>query len=175
MKSISFSVVISSVAVLVFGGLYGWLYIEIQTKNTALADVVALIHSRDGEDARLEALETLVEETADERLLLEQHFVSNDGVALFLEEVESLGPKSQTEIEILSVDVQALVPEENLYEGLTVALSGVGTFNQIMELIARIEALPYPVSVGQTRLEVRNAEKKKQWTLSISFTVLKKK
>lgn len=175
MNSIPFSMILSGIAMLAFGACFGWLYVEIQNKNMAVAEIISEIQSRDGEDIRLEALATLVENTSEERLELDRHFVSSDGVATFLKQVEMLGGETNTKLEIVSVDVKSLTPEDDLYEGLTVALSAEGSFNQVAELITHIEALPYPVVVGQTRFEVRSGDKGKVWGLTTTFTVLKKK
>jgi Tfp pilus assembly protein PilO len=175
MKTTPFSLILGILAVLLLGGVYGWLYLQIQSKNTEIALATAEIQARDGEDSRLAALESLVEATSNERLELEGRFVSNDGATLFLKEVESLGDSIGVTAEIVSVRDVELVPPDELYAGLSVSLSAEGTFDQMVKLIKSIESLPYPVIVDQSRLEARALEKKKVWYLSVVFTVIKKK
>lgn len=175
MQFISPSLILSLILSVVLAALYGWLYVDIQSKNAASAQVLAEIQARDGEERRLQSLEMLIEQTEEERVRLDQHFVSSEDITQFLEQVEALGVTSGTSLEIVSVVEAELVPPDEEYNAYVVALSAEGPFSAVSELLARIEGIPYPVQVTQARFEARGLDKKKVWVLSVSFMVLKKK
>lgn len=178
MKYLSPSVLGALVFLLAAGGIYAWLYIEIQSENRHVAEVSANIEAQSEEASRQDSLVRLVENTKDKRDLLATYFVGQDGVADFLKELENLGDVAKTDNEIVSVAVGALGGEvqNDHFEKLTVALTIQGSFARVMNMLSLVESLPYPVHLLQVHIEkVESKSKTQEWLASLSIAVLKMK
>lgn len=134
------------------------------------------------------SLGKIVNETKEERLILNSSFVASDEVAFFAEKLESLASLAGAKLVIDTISDQ---PKNNVTEEdeekkdklvfldkLSVSFSAKGTFRSVMKTLSLIEYMPYRISIIQARVEKENTVKKDkvavpEWILSANIEVFK--
>lgn len=164
----------SGASVLLVGGAYGFLYFKILSYQRDLAELQTEEASSFIEERLNRSLGALVRETAEERSVIDRHFVSPEGVVAFIEEVENLGRKAGATIEVRGVEVAAEASGSDVIENLILTLSGGGSYEKAARLASLLENIPYVSRVAKFSLERREgAGKSPQWDVHLTLRVIK--
>ena len=159
---------------------YVFFFLRIAEKNrmvSLLANDVDLITQK---ESKLRSIQSLVKDTEEERALLDDYFVSEEGVVGFIETIESFGAVAGTEIEVTSVekgplDASAKEAEPQVFELLRIGFKTSGSWRGVMHVLALLETLPYRVSITRATVEAVAAvdeEEPPAWNGFFTVTVV---
>lgn len=164
----------SGVSIFLVAGIYGFLYFKILSYQKDLAELQTEAVSSFMEERLNSSLGALVRETAEERSVIDRHFVSPEGVVAFIEEVEGLGRKSGATLEVRGVEVAAPASGSDVIENLILTLSGGGSYERTARFASLVESIPYVSRVTKFSLERREGTTKSpQWDAQLTLEVIK--
>jgi hypothetical protein len=171
---------ISLVATFLVWGLFAGLVLRTEAGNRSLALRTAELEAEVRKEAHARSLQTLVESTRSEREQLGARILPADGVVAFIKQVEGLRRYTNSSLSINSVDfAQVREGEAPLdTELLRVSLSAVGTWQELMLLVALVDSLPVRVDIDRTSfalVEAGAARSAPQWQGTLEFTVVKER
>ena len=127
-------IVINLLALALLTGLWWW-RLGLVEKIKAVNAELATLH---GQERQLAALRNLAESTAADRQALNEHFITQDTLPGFIEQVEKLKDKHRIELSLTSVTVV-----DKPSEHLNFRLELKGSREQLLELVGEIMRLPY--------------------------------
>lgn len=134
--------VISLVTLLLSVGALVFMILEIEKKTTVLQEQLTSIEAENKRESNFYTLEKKSEESAGDRLALEQYFLpkSSDSID-FLNRVEQLAPKSGVALETEALEESTDKKTKQKYIEAKFAISG--TENNVEQFIEILESLPY--------------------------------
>ena len=152
-------------------GVYTFLLIGVdgyvQRMSVALQDSASLTQR----DAHARSIETFLNTTAPLRTALAEFVVKDEEVVFAIELLEDISRKEKVALSISSVSIST-VPNWNYHERVDVSFSVDGTFGNITDFIATLEAMPFAVRLESGILE---ASDKASWFGSFKATFIKEK
>src|SRR3989344_4206941 len=87
-KRLFIGILVANIVVL---AVYVFLYSSIRTAQRNIATAAGDLGSESYRNDALRKLENLVEESAEERAVIDEYFIPTDGVVSFIEDLEALG------------------------------------------------------------------------------------
>ncbi len=170
MKDTLFRVV--SALVFLGGALLGygvWYSVVSATSRTVatLSEEIAVRSERVQQasvaSAALRKLESVKSELAN-------YFVSEKSIVPFLAELEQLGTRLGTTMNVVSVGAPTEVGSQKGEQPLPVILSAEGSFDAVMRTLGAIEQAPYALSITAVTLDRAGEDPAPQW--KAAFTIL---
>jgi len=129
---------------------YIGLFLYIKGANQDIAELRSTIDQQLYIETQLKSIESILEDTKEDRERLSSYFVGQNDVVAFIEKIESLADFSGTTIEILTVDIAQGGSEA--YQFLTLKLSTKGSWNTTTHFISLLETLPNFIVIKRTNL-----------------------
>jgi len=150
----------SLILALVFIALYALGYIVVQKKFSDVKDLVLQSRQEVLETEQLQSTKHLINDTREQREKLNNYFVTEDEIVVFIEQIESLGSFAGVSLELNAVDVVSDAGDDALSLKFTTYGSWEGTYY----LLALIETLPYNIYIERVRVLREDSENKgSQW------------
>jgi len=170
-----FSIIATILAVCLF--IFFWKVIE--NKNEHISVVLNTLEEKmkEKEDAM-----TFAQKITEIKLLqdsIDSHFLDSNKIDRFVDYLEEIGLELGSDVSVESIEI--LSESENI---ISVQLSTVGTFQEVMETIAYLENIPYQVDITQIYLNrnmkqenIQTTGKNKvpsvqTWQANVSFNIL---
>lgn len=150
--------------------LLGFLFMQIKSANERTSTLLNQVASQSKEEDTLKALKAFVQETAPLHTKLDTYFVSPEGVADFIDLLESIGRKVGVAVTILSVE-KIVTAQSTEVEVLSLRLSGSGSWEDVVRFLGILEFLPYQTTIGQLVFSRTQDE----WRIDLTMSVLKEK
>lgn len=122
-------------------------------------------------DTTARSIEAFLDDTEVERAALDSYIIKDDDIVSVIELVERVARQENVSLSISSVSVSA-VSAWNHHERIDIAFSVDGTFPNITDFVATLEALPFAVRVEGGSL---GASSGTSWFGSFSATFVKEK
>ncbi len=142
-----------------------WLHYDSAVNSRALLEQEETLRQQ---GQQLTQLRSLVERTADDRQELEQYFVDQDSLPIFIEQLELLETTQQINLDLVSVEaVSELAPLIRFNLNLT------GSQSRLLAFIGALEKLPYRVQLRAGKLQSENTEAgEPSWTGELVLELL---
>lgn len=139
---------------------YYLLYQQVVAQAESSSQAVRAVESEAERKLEEEQLLKLYADTELDRAKLASSFVQEDKIVEFIEEVEAIGPITNTTLEL-----SALAKEEGK---ISAHVDVKGSWTSVMRSLLLIENMPYSISVKGIRLTLTE----KVWNLNLDFSVL---
>jgi len=158
-------------------GVGAWIVIQVRVvaQNANIAMAYEQLSLDERRDEQLRGVRALLRDTEAEQQEIDSYFVGADGIVQFLEELESLTRSTHAELEITSVDVKVEEESTSALEELSIILSVAGSWREVTTYLARLEALPYPITVSSVQFTQTVIQGANGWTIRVSFITPKLK
>ena len=111
-------------------------------------------------------MRTALAEVAADEVLFGEYFISEAGVAAFIDGLEARGTAQVAAVKVLSVAVD----DTGTRRKLKLAISIEGTFDAVLRTLGSIEHAPYDLSVSTLSL-TRNGDERGGWRVDAKLTV----
>ena len=144
--------IIGIIAILLFASSLGLLVgslLFLQKTDGELNEKRIQIAKIQNNERELTSLTRLVEETAEERVLIDSYLLHEEEVIDFLALIESLGREQNVELQTTSLTVQ---PLNDVFDQLRINVSVTGPYSSVVHMLKLFETLPYQVTVLKTSL-----------------------
>ena len=151
------------ICIVVFVG-YGVWYATIASKSTAVANLQNQITTTTENASRAASTRAAFAEIADNETTVQNYFISETGVVLFIDDLETRGRSQGTTINVLSVSTGGTLKQPVFVFSLTVR----GTFDAVMRTVGIIEYAPYDISISSLSL---NQEAQNAWRADLQLVV----
>lgn len=161
-------VVVASVVALGALGVWGVAYTQVRTTDSFAVAAKEKIRSESERENVLRGLARLYGETADERALLSSRIIPQDGIAMFIERIESTAKDVGVTLEIGTV-VLGPASSESL-QTVTLTVHAEGSWNASLRFLRALESLPYGVRITSAAFD--GLEKSGLWSDTFSVTAL---
>lgn len=164
MKSPATHFVFALIIAILASRLFGIWYATISNMSAAAAQVQNQIAGANENVQRIASARAALTEIAGDEASVRSHFVSEEGVVAFVNDLEARGHAQGVTVSVRSVS------KDTVSSGpvLLVALSLEGTFDAVMRTIGAIEYAPYAVSVSALSVEQGAAD---AWHADLNLTV----
>lgn len=143
---------------------HGLWYSVIAKKSAGVADLQSQINAKTETAARVALARTALAEIAGNESAVQSYFVSEAGVVLFIDHLESRAREQAAALEVLSVSVGNSAAQPTLVVAITVR----GTFDAVLRTVGAIEYAPYSVSLSKLSLV---GEGKNLWGANLELVV----
>src|SRR3989344_2490821 len=169
----------AAVIALIAVGAYGFLFFKIKNENALAGTLRNSLSVAADERANLDSLKVLFATTTEERAELDTYLLKSDAVVTFIESIEQLHTVTGASLSVVAVGVEPDTIDKNKVststESLRITIDATGTWNQLMHVLALIEALPYHVNLTEMGLRKLENTKKQTgyWQEEITFLVEK--
>ena len=136
------NVLISSVAMLVALGVFGFMVYQTDAQGEKLTEQIATLESQRSQEESYFRLQKTTEETKEERAKLQSYFLLNEGDSIdFLNEVESLAP--QAGVSLQTSNLLSVTDETDDSQWVEVNFSFTGSRQRVRDFIEVLEEVPY--------------------------------
>ncbi len=142
-KTVILFVVVDAILFLLYVGLFFAVY----RKNTQTQEIYASFYQRTSDAEVLKRMERSLFETEKQRALLDEHLITPTQTLVFIEQVESLGKQSHTDVQVTSITSPKKKGEPFLLE-----FNASGGFENIYRLFSLVEEMPYRVTIRKANL-----------------------
>jgi hypothetical protein len=116
------------------------------------------------------SLISIASTTASDRARLESFFIPASGVVSFITALESIGPRSGSEVSLSSIDADTLAGAAHGTVGYVRArVQASGSWSSVMRTLALAENLSYASSVSGIRLDSSARGASRVWQLSFDI------
>lgn len=153
-KQILLTIIVLVIAVSI---AYAMLFLNIKEKNnniSALSNEIDIVLQK---EIKLRSVKHLINDTEQDRVKLDSHFVTDDEVVNFIEKIENLGTDSGTKVEVISVYVDDVNKEVTnqaaINELLYLDFKTEGSFAQMFHFLSMLEKLPFKIDIPQVNFE----------------------
>lgn len=150
--------------------LIGFLFWQIKSANERTSGLLNEIDLRSKEENTFKSVKSLVQEVAPLHAKLDTYFIQKEGVADFIEILESEGSVVGVSVTLASVE-KGEVPNSTELETVRVTVNAVGQWEDVVRYLGVLESLPYQIDISQSVL----SRAPEGWHLSASLAVLKEK
>jgi hypothetical protein len=144
-----------AIADIVLISIYGGLFATTKQTNVKTAEIYSSIYRRASDKGILTRLEKNIADTASERSLLDEYLITPAETLSFIEQIEELGTKSGTEVQVTSI----LNPKKN-DDPFLLDFTAQGRFENIYRLFSLVEAMPFHISIKETSISSDTAQEK---------------
>ena len=170
--------VIVTVILLIFLGVYGFTfwYLQNNIKNTRYE--LSKAHALEGQQSTFDNAEHALHDVSSSRDIVDASFIASDGEVAFINSIESLA--KSIGLDITTQDVAFSQPIHNSYgRDLEITIITSGSWRANVHFIELIETLPFHIVISQTILTKQSSvlqkgdEKKpsEYWQSVIHFSV----
>ncbi|HEY4522974.1 MAG TPA: hypothetical protein VJK73_01230 [Candidatus Paceibacterota bacterium] len=147
------STLITSVVVLALAlAGYAALRAKVARQSAAVAALAYQIEAKTAAAGHLARVRETLASLTDEEAVVQQYFVPDTAIVLFIEELQSRGRVLGADIEIASV--AAIPASAKSRSRLAIALSIAGPFDAVMRTLGSIEYAPYAIRVTSLSLSL---------------------
>lgn len=176
MKSKTFGILILAgvTVALIVGGIW-LLFAHIRSENEKIAEQKNVIDTTLNQQQRVLSMQALAQDTEEDRALLDSYFVGSEDVVSFLETLESLGDITGASVDISSVNIDSgivLTDEQKsrqsrgeeiqlppvTAENLQIRMRAEGTWEEVVHVLALLEALPFYITHDEVVIEELRGE-----------------
>ncbi len=151
--------------VLVAAG-YWYAYFSVSRESIKAAEISVSIASLTQTAERTEAVNQALVELGGSEEVVENHFVSDDNIVGFLEEMQKLATSLEAGMDVLSV----AAGKDAARPTLTVSLRIQGSFSAVMRTLGALEYAPYALTVSSLNMS-ENADEKMPWSAGVTLTI----
>jgi len=106
-----------------------------------------------------------------EQTELDSYFLHNDSIVAFLEQVESLGNQTGTNVTVNSVSEDEKSANDSLFSRLSVSISSIGTWEGVLHTLSLLENMPKPLVIDEARVSVASGGEEQEWRANYEITV----
>lgn len=172
--------VFAIIVTIIVGGVYGLMYFGIEMSAQKIIKNQEQIDSQNLARQREKSFLDTYKATAHKWSELQDHYVKSNEVVSLIEKIEAIGPQSQTELVISSIDADNLENASFGKEGkIRMKISSRGAWSSVMKSLALVELMPYKLSINNVRanssLNTQNQNKsstsKSTWEISFDLQV----
>ena len=140
--------------VLLVLSVYAYMYrlVDISEKEVAAAKIEAGLSAQS--KSRDEELTKVYEASRDKWSRLPEFFLTSEGVVGFIEALEALGPAVGGKVTISAIgadDIDPVKPNKETY--VRAHLASVGSWQDMIKILALAENLPFMISINNVRLD----------------------
>jgi hypothetical protein len=159
---------------------------EIASTSTNASLLQSKLEIKLEEQAKLDSMETAVNNASLQIAELEFHFVKKDGVVKFIEYVENLASKQAVRLKTNSVDTEKIEDKNPGFEKLNMKVEAIGKWKDIFVFLEMLELMPYKTVINTMQLSrasgnteadftVKTAKNKttSDWRATVDFSVPK--
>ena len=122
---------------------YGVWYAAIASKSAAVAHLQNQIDTTNENASRATSARAALAEIADDEATVQNYFIPETGVVVFINDLETRGRSQGAAINVLSVSTSGT----SIQPTLTLSLTIGGTFDAVMRTVGMIEYAPYNISI----------------------------
>ena len=168
--------ILATILLLAALAAYGALFVFIQNANQDISALESSIGVRGKQEMNLRSIQTIAEDTLEERTQLDSYFVSPDAVVDFIETIEQLAIPTGTSIETTAVEEHSELESAEAHSFLRMQFTVRGSWQEIFHLLALIETLPFYIEVEKANLERELVDGVERWrgAIAIETAVTKK-
>lgn len=145
----TFSVVITSITIIVLGAWGYFLYVVRTNQNEIVALSQTIVNEKD-KSGRLASVRALAINIEEDIKKLGDVFISSEDVASFVELLETEAEKSNVSVSIGSINIDD--KNNNSVQPLVVRIETEGTWSNILRYITRLEHLPKTIQINKVIL-----------------------
>ncbi|MCA9365309.1 hypothetical protein KC723_00270 [Candidatus Kaiserbacteria bacterium] len=161
-KVFIFSLVYFSVSLVVLG----LIVFEVKRQGNNMVSDISLINQNVAFDQAQVSLQKLLNETKEDRAVINDMFLDNKRQINFLSDLENTADQFNLENKIISLDLSDKT--DNPYQDLSINMEVIGEYSQVKKYIELIELIPLHSKV--VKLVISN-EEGSVWKAVITFTV----
>lgn len=158
---------VSLIVLIVSLGVAIWLFLETQSRRTALEAAQVTFAQAQAHKLALKELLKTVTDTAPERAELTSRIVGKDSVIELLSLIETVGTEQGVK---LTTDSLATSPMNDIFESLEVHLSAEGSYRSVIHTLSVLEQLPYQSSITAVNLN-KNEQSTGEASWKATFTL----
>ncbi|MFA5831539.1 MAG: hypothetical protein WC878_06965 [Candidatus Paceibacterota bacterium] len=166
-KKINKITLLFAIADIVLISLYGLLFFTVKQTNVQTAEIYSSLYRRASDKGILLRLEKTLKETASQRALLDDYLVTPSETLTFIEQIEDLGKKSQTDVLVTSLSNPKKKGDPFLLD-----FTARGSFQNMNRLFSLVEAMPFRVSIKEISLSAEEKEKESAPIWNASFKIV---
>lgn len=159
--------IVGVVAMVVSTAAYSWLFVKVRGTIAQVAFTAEEAQLLATKNAHTQTVRRIVRDTQEEREELNEYFLTQDEIVVFLEDVESLTADSGAKVSVETVGEGASIDKDGLVKPLLVDLKLSGTLEEVFHALALIETFPKAVTVRDARITQSPAKKTWQGVLNI--------
>lgn len=152
-------------------GAYAFLYTNVNNSTERIEVALHGSETLTRRDALARSIEVFLKGVETERATLDRYVIEDEGVVDVIELVEAVADRENVGISISSVSVSG-PPGWSYHERVDIILSADGTFANLTDFIATLEALPAAARVESASLERSGGS---SWFASVAVTFVKEK
>ncbi len=156
--------------------LYGWFFLNIKSRiETARLDLAKATFSA-GQQSKFDAINHTLTELSEYTDAIDSFFIRNDDVVLFIDTIERLGTESGL---IITTQDVSVTPHRTYGEEVTMSIVTSGSWQETLNFIHLLEALPYRIDIHQTKLTKQTSGSEGDtygtgyWKTTITFSAYK--
>lgn len=140
----------------------------INAKNKISQDIQAQWEKEEYRRSNMKSLESLLADTKDDRVLIDQHFVYGSDIVPFLNMIEALAPKVSVNAEVDLVDIT------KDGSSFSIDLNTTGSFENTYKFISLLENSSYELEFNRidVRKEDTTTEKSSTWQGYLKIKVI---
>ncbi len=172
-KKLTLSIVLA-VAVNI-AAIFGWLFVffEIQKSQKSILEAQAEIYQADRRLSNVGPLGALLKDTEKDKEKIESAFLNSQNLVGFIEKLESLGRKTETDVAVKSIKL----PDQSEIKEPHFEIQVRGSFRDLFQYIFLLENLPYQISFERINLIKPEASKEakktsKNWEADLEISIL---
>lgn len=152
-------------------GVYVVMYGVIATGVSRTSAALEKTHTLSERDALVRSQQALLENTAEERAVLEAYVAGSDDVVEAIELVEDTAQRARVSLAVSTVTTVEH-PGWEYHEELEIHFSASGSFREMMNFIAALEAVPHSSLITSASLE---ASREDEWFGAFTMMFVKEK
>jgi hypothetical protein len=146
---------------------YGGLFFMVQQKNAQTSEIYSTLNRRASDKGALSRLEKSLADTEQQRALLSNYLITPEQTLSFIEQIESLGKKSLTDVKVTSVSSPKKTGDPFLLD-----FTAQGKFEDIYRLFSLLEEIPFRISIKNAAIAVDTQAKQTPPLWNATFTIV---
>ena len=169
------------IVTIVVGGVYGLMYFGVEMSAQKIIKNQEQIDSQNLAKQREKSFLETYRATAHKWSELQDYYVKSNEVVSLIEKIEAIGPQSQTELNISSIDADNMDNAPFGKEGkIRMKISSRGNWVAVMKALSLVEMMPYKLNINNVRANSstnipsqgkNSSTTKSSWELSFDLQV----
>ncbi|HMP67585.1 MAG TPA: hypothetical protein PKA60_02450 [Candidatus Paceibacterota bacterium] len=147
----------------------GW-FLFVNNELKQVQRIKAEISSELNQNYSMISTQKAVDDLKNKEFILDQSFIKESDIIVFMRQLENIGTKTQTPLIIEGVNLKK---DPKLGNTLEMLLKTTGNFANTQDFLNIIENIPYHSKINSIRLDrVNNVQGSSVWNMNISLTIL---
>lgn len=147
MKNTKKNIIIATFFIIIGSSAYSWMFYNLMLNAEEVSLLSSRVLSSRDEEKNVSNLSKLINDTSEERILIDEFFVEEDAIVELISSLELIGIKHSVDVSIDSVDPSKTEASKEIIKELEVNISVKGDIDSILNFVSAITSIRYGIII----------------------------